>query len=49
MIAKNFIAWVSLEEKIAEDLRKLVDKFAFSYAFYRKYENLWSQIFPKDM
>ena len=44
MILKEFINTVTLSQEVNMELKAIIDKFAFSYTFYLKYNNLFKQL-----
>ena len=48
IVLKEFIGTVTLASDIASELRSLIEKFAFSHAFYIKYSDLFKQIDLKE-
>ena len=48
LVLKDFISTVALDQEVVDDIRKTIDGFAFSYAFFLKYENLFRQLELKE-
>ena len=41
---KEFINFVTLPKEILTELKGMIDKFAFSFTFYIKFNNLFKQL-----
>jgi len=48
IVLKEFIGTVTLSADVASELRAIIEKFAFSHAFYIKYSDLFKQIDLKE-
>ena len=45
---KEFIATATLDPEVSQELKHIIERFAFSYTFYTKFKNIFKQLEIKE-